>query len=61
MLAQEIAIVFAQLSVGVNVLKLLEKAAKVMGDYTDRIIEAHHRQSGCAVRHWRWAKRSPEH
>ncbi len=32
-------------SVGVNVmLKLLEKAAKVMGDYTDiEIIEAHHR------------------
>ena len=45
--AQEIAIVFAAyFSVGVNVLlKLLEKAAKVMGDYTDiEIIEAHHRQ-----------------
>jgi 4-hydroxy-tetrahydrodipicolinate reductase len=44
--AQEIAIVFAaNFSVGVNVLlKLLEKAAKVMGDYTDiEIIEAHHR------------------
>ncbi|MDQ7882696.1 4-hydroxy-tetrahydrodipicolinate reductase [Atlantibacter hermannii] len=42
----EIAIVFAaNFSVGVNVmLKLLEKAAKVMGDYTDiEIIEAHHR------------------
>ncbi len=53
--AQEIAIVFAaNFSVGVNVLlKLLEKAAKVMGDYTDiEIIEAHHRhRSGCAVRH----------
>ncbi|HCC5833264.1 4-hydroxy-tetrahydrodipicolinate reductase [Citrobacter farmeri] len=44
--AQEIGIVFAaNFSVGVNVmLKLLEKAAKVMGDYTDiEIIEAHHR------------------
>ncbi|EKZ5286282.1 4-hydroxy-tetrahydrodipicolinate reductase [Klebsiella aerogenes] len=44
--AQDIAIVFAaNFSVGVNVLlKLLEKAAKVMGDYTDiEIIEAHHR------------------
>ncbi|GKX50229.1 4-hydroxy-tetrahydrodipicolinate reductase [Budvicia aquatica] len=42
----EIAIVFAaNFSVGVNlVLKLLEQAAKVMGDYTDiEIIEAHHR------------------
>ncbi|MFP1739186.1 4-hydroxy-tetrahydrodipicolinate reductase [Lonsdalea quercina] len=42
----EIGIVFAaNFSVGVNVmLKLLEKAAKVMGDYTDiEIIEAHHR------------------
>lgn len=42
----EIPIVFAaNFSVGVNVmLKLLEKAAKVMGDYTDiEIIEAHHR------------------
>ena len=41
--AQDIAIVFAaNFSVGVNVLlKLLEKAAKVMGDYTDiEIIEA---------------------
>ncbi|SQA97508.1 Dihydrodipicolinate reductase [Cedecea neteri] len=39
-------IVFAaNFSVGVNVmLKLLEKAARVMGDYTDiEIIEAHHR------------------
>lgn len=44
--AKEIPIVFAaNFSVGVNVvLKLLEKAAKVMGDYTDiEIIEAHHR------------------
>ncbi|MDV5355173.1 4-hydroxy-tetrahydrodipicolinate reductase [Enterobacter asburiae] len=44
--AQDIAVVFAaNFSVGVNVmLKLLEKAAKVMGDYTDiEIIEAHHR------------------
>ena len=43
---RDIAIVFAaNFSVGVNVmLKLLEKAAKVMGDYTDiEIIEAHHR------------------
>ncbi|KFK94923.1 MULTISPECIES: 4-hydroxy-tetrahydrodipicolinate reductase [unclassified Serratia (in: enterobacteria)] len=44
--AQQIGIVFAaNFSVGVNVmLKLLEKAAKVMGDYTDiEIVEAHHR------------------
>ncbi|WON77634.1 4-hydroxy-tetrahydrodipicolinate reductase [Serratia sp. UGAL515B_01] len=44
--AQQISIVFAaNFSVGVNVvLKLLEKAAKVMGDYTDiEIVEAHHR------------------
>ncbi|HEI8866805.1 4-hydroxy-tetrahydrodipicolinate reductase [Serratia sp. AKBS12] len=44
--AQHIGIVFAaNFSVGVNVvLKLLEKAAKVMGDYTDiEIVEAHHR------------------
>lgn len=44
--SSDIAIVFAaNFSVGVNVmLKLLEKAAKVMGDYTDiEIIEAHHR------------------
>lgn len=44
--AQEIAIVFAaNFSVGVNlVLKLVEKAAKVMGEYADiEIIEAHHR------------------
>ncbi|CNH29797.1 4-hydroxy-tetrahydrodipicolinate reductase [Yersinia pekkanenii] len=44
--ASDIGIVFAaNFSVGVNVvLKLLEKAAKVMGDYTDiEIIEAHHR------------------
>lgn len=44
--SREIPIVFAaNFSVGVNVmLKLLEKAAKVMGDYADiEIIEAHHR------------------
>lgn len=44
--AEEIGIVFAaNFSVGVNlVLKLLEKAAKVMGDYADiEIVEAHHR------------------
>ncbi|WP_373100632.1 MULTISPECIES: 4-hydroxy-tetrahydrodipicolinate reductase [Pasteurellaceae] len=44
--AQQTAIVFASnFSVGVNlVFKLLEKAAKVMGDYCDiEIIEAHHR------------------
>ncbi|MCU6668064.1 4-hydroxy-tetrahydrodipicolinate reductase [Enterobacteriaceae bacterium H4N4] len=44
--SKEVSIVFAaNFSVGVNVmLKLLEKAAKVMGDYTDiEIIEAHHR------------------
>lgn len=44
--ADKIAIVFASnYSVGVNlVFKLLEKAAKVMGDYCDiEVIEAHHR------------------
>ncbi len=44
--AKEIPIVLApNMSVGVNLsLKLLEVAAKVMGDYTDiEIIEAHHR------------------
>ncbi|EIC86538.1 4-hydroxy-tetrahydrodipicolinate reductase [Serratia sp. M24T3] len=44
--ASDIPVVFAaNFSVGVNVvLKLLEKAAKVMGDYTDiEIVEAHHR------------------
>ena len=44
--AEKTAIVFASnFSVGVNlVFKLLEKAAKVMGDYCDiEIIEAHHR------------------
>lgn len=43
---EQIGIVFAaNFSVGVNlVLKLLEKAAQVMGDYTDiEIVEAHHR------------------
>lgn len=56
--AKEIAIVFApNMSVGVNLsLKLLEIAAKVMGDYTDiEVIEAHHRHkidapSGTALR-----------
>ena len=46
--SREIPIVFAaNFSVGVNVmLKLLEKAAKVMGDYTDiEIIEAHRCES----------------
>ncbi|MGR6981468.1 4-hydroxy-tetrahydrodipicolinate reductase [Testudinibacter sp. P27/CKL/0425] len=44
--AENIGIVFASnYSVGVNlVFKLLEKAAKVMGDYCDiEVIEAHHR------------------
>ncbi|QIW16170.1 4-hydroxy-tetrahydrodipicolinate reductase [Pasteurellaceae bacterium RH1A] len=44
--AEQVAIVFASnYSVGVNlVFKLLEKAAKVMGDYCDiEVIEAHHR------------------
>lgn len=44
--SQGTAIVYAaNFSVGVNlVLKLLEKAAKVMGDYADiEIVEAHHR------------------
>lgn len=44
--SEETGIVFAaNFSVGVNlVLKLLEKAAKVMGDYADiEIVEAHHR------------------
>ena len=44
--AKKIGIVFASnFSVGVNlVFKLLEQAAKVMGDYTDiEIIEGHHR------------------
>lgn len=44
--AAQIPVVFAaNFSVGVNVmLKLLEKAARVMGDYTDiEIVEAHHR------------------
>lgn len=44
--SEDIAIVFAaNFSVGVNlVLKLLEKAAKVMGNYADiEIVEAHHR------------------
>ena len=56
--AKDIAIVFApNMSVGVNLsLKLLEMAAKVMGDYTDiEVIEAHHRHkvdapSGTALR-----------
>lgn len=44
--ATKISVVFAaNFSVGVNlVLKLLEKAAKVMGEYSDiEIVEAHHR------------------
>jgi len=56
--AEEVAIVMApNMSVGVNLsLKLLEMAAKVMGEYTDiEIIEAHHRHkvdapSGTALR-----------
>lgn len=56
--AQDIAIMMApNMSIGVNLtLKLLEMAAKVMGDYTDiEIIEAHHRHkvdspSGTALR-----------
>ena len=56
--AKENAVVMApNMSVGVNLsLKLLEMAAKVMGDYTDiEIIEAHHRHkvdapSGTALR-----------
>jgi len=55
--AKEISIVMApNYSVGVNlVFKLLEKAAKVMGDYSDvEIVEAHHRHkvdapSGTAI------------
>lgn len=56
--AEDVAIVLApNMSVGVNLsLKLLEMAAKVMGDYTDiEVIEAHHRHkvdapSGTALR-----------
>jgi len=56
--ANDVAIVMApNMSVGVNLsLKLLEMAAKVMGEYTDiEIIEAHHRYkidapSGTALR-----------
>ncbi len=56
--SQSIAVVFApNMSVGVNLcLKLLDMAARVMGDYTDiEIIEAHHRHkidapSGTALR-----------
>ena len=56
--ANDIAVVFApNMSVGVNLcFKLLEVAAKVMGDYTDiEVIEAHHRHkvdapSGTALR-----------
>ncbi|WP_009874711.1 4-hydroxy-tetrahydrodipicolinate reductase [Actinobacillus pleuropneumoniae] len=49
--AEQISIVFASnYSVGVNlVFKLLEKAAKVMGDYCDiEVIEAHHRHKVAA-------------
>jgi 4-hydroxy-tetrahydrodipicolinate reductase len=56
--SEAIAVVFApNMSVGVNLcLKLLDMAARVMGDYTDiEIIEAHHRHkidapSGTALR-----------
>lgn len=56
--AEDIAIVFApNMSVGVNLcLKLLDLAARVMGEYTDiEVIEAHHRHkidapSGTALR-----------
>lgn len=56
--AKDIAVVFApNMSVGVNLcLKLLDLAARVMGDYTDiEVIEAHHRHkvdapSGTALR-----------
>ncbi|MDH5178876.1 MAG: 4-hydroxy-tetrahydrodipicolinate reductase [Gammaproteobacteria bacterium] len=56
--SNEIAIVFApNMSVGVNLcLKLLDMAARVMGEYTDiEVIEAHHRHkvdapSGTALR-----------
>ncbi|MGZ8903232.1 MAG: 4-hydroxy-tetrahydrodipicolinate reductase [Methylobacter sp.] len=56
--AKDVPIVMApNMSIGVNLsLKLLEMAAKVMGDYTDiEIIEAHHRHkvdapSGTALR-----------
>ena len=56
--SKDMAIVLApNMSIGVNLtLKLLEMAAKVMGDYTDiEIIEAHHRHkvdapSGTALR-----------
>ena len=56
--AEDVAIVLApNFSVGVNLsLKLLERTAKVMGDYTDiEVIEAHHRHkidapSGTALR-----------
>ena len=55
---KDIAVVFApNMSVGVNLcLKLLDVAARVMGDYTDiEVIEAHHRHkvdapSGTALR-----------
>ena len=56
--SESIAVVFApNMSVGVNLcLKLLDMAARVMGDYTDiEVIEAHHRHkvdapSGTALR-----------
>ena len=57
-IAEQVAVVFApNMSVGVNLsLKLLEMAAKTMGEYCDiEIIEAHHRHkvdapSGTALR-----------
>lgn len=60
---KQIGIVFASnYSVGVNlVFKLLEQAAKVMGDYTDiEIIEGHHRHkvdapSGTALSMGKWS------
>lgn len=60
--AKKIPIVMApNYSVGVNlVFKLLEKAAKVMGDYCDiEIIEAHHRHKVDAPSEYRdWHGRS---
>ncbi len=57
---RKIAIVFAaNFSVGVNAsCLLLEKAAKVMGDYSDTAIEAHqrHKVMHCRVQRWQWAR-----
>lgn len=62
--AEDIAIVFAaNFSVGVNVmLKLLEKATQVMGDYTDIEIIEHIIDIKSMRRQaprWRWGKRLP--